>query len=1487
MRCGDADVISYTATASNAAGIGYSIFSSGGVGTAPTIDPVTGAVTYAADWRGTSVITASAAGCGTPTSASFTVNTVAVRAVDDADTGLIGEPIVIDVTENDLCGYNTASLSITDAPENGTVQIGIGGALTYLPNGSYLGADQFVYQICTGATPGSGTCSQATVSVTVLDDGENVCAAVNEPHTYYMPFPENIQHAKKALKSASSSSSHTTTSRSLITICTNNPNAIIYYDQWEDGYEATAGTKTQTSTLIWGDGNLTNGVAPGFDNDTLPEGAVITLDNTFTDRAAADTGLTTLATQYYDGRDKIYSNVALSIVKVTADGGISGTNPLFNLQSFKTNVVDVTKFGNLFVIPFGENIVGLNNPTITRTHAFNYVGLFVRASEDGTILTLDVKGDGTVMRTSPTLAEGQVWFYDGYEAVPGTPPAAYLGTPANKNGATDIKSGAILTSNNPVGVDMVFGDLYNFGTRNIALFPSKFYGSTYYSPVHDPSGTTNPTYAIFSNSLADAMTISWQNGSGENGTLVLPAKGYNSMRLSAQSGYKFSQANGKNFTAVTVVDVETAATSGAPTGTYDWAFNMIPEHQLSNFVGTAWAPGSSTGVGNYHPVWITAPQATTVYVKFDGKITGTTGYESTCGLRYDTAFSATALQALKIYNPSGDQTGMSVYTYDGTEIAGAWGAYPATGLTPAGAPALDVGYVLEPLCMNQIILANNDTDTTFPNIPVTVPVLNNDLGALDIGTVAITTPPSSGSVVINPDGTITYTPNIGYTGTEVFNYQVCNTSTPSRCDTAQVTIYINCVTQTGKHYITGRIFSDVDADGIFDGAEVGVAHAVNLYGDANGNSVLDVGEVLLQTVQADSIGAYIFERASSVGTTSYIVQLQSPLPANKTITAPDPATFYAVSLTGAGSSCNRDFGLAEQVFIAGFVWNDANGMTDNTVNGEPYSSPMYVVLVDTATGLVIGSQLVNPADGSYSFTAADGVQPNGDYILYLSETAPATGSSVGTTPVAGLPGDGWLSTGENIGAGSGNDGLANSVIQVSPGLTPAENVNFGIQQPPFAGEGFHNAYNPGGTVHVTVPPTSFSNTEGSSDANPGGVTSIRFTTFPEGATTVTIDGVDYDGSDPDDVAAFTSLIIPTNSNGEPVWVISVDPTDSDNTTVVFDFKSIDSAGAESSNDGIVTVNLTTPGITGTVFEDTDGATIIDGTATNGGSALFVNVLNAANEVVHVALVGVDCNGSPAVGAFCIQPGVLETGSYTLQLTENMGTVGDAAPSTSLGTWSSVGEGLADGGNDGTADGLFEIELGNSPIDDVRFGITDEPMPVTLLSFTAQKAGATSQLNWTTAMEQNNKGFFVQRSANGAVWAELEFVNSKAPQGNSNGQIDYLYFDKAPLNGKNFYRLKQVDIDGKFEYSTVRIVNFAQEQNINIYPNPTDNQLTVTGLQEGAAILVYDAVGRMVKQQKANAATANVDVQHLAEGDYQMRIISVSGVITTIKFAKLK
>lgn len=143
------------------------------------------------------------------------------------------------------------------------------------------------------------------------------------------------------------------------------------------------------------------------------------------------------------------------------------------------------------------------------------------------------------------------------------------------------------------------------------------------------------------------------------------------------------------------------------------------------------------------------------------------------------------------------------------------------------------------------------------------------------------------------------------------------------------------------------------------------------------------------------------------------------------------------------------------------------------------------------------------------------------------------------------------------------------------------------------------------------------------------------------------------------------------------------------------------------------------------------------------------------------------------------------------------------------------------------------------------------LPVELIDFTAQKESLSVALQWQTASEKNNDHFLLQRSVEGRAF---ETVGKIPGAGNSQNLKDYHFIDQEPGDGLNYYRLKQVDFDGHFEYSEVRSVrfDFVGEQ-ISVYPNPLDGELINVRFTSPAEwefdVELMDVNGTLLFQQK--------------------------------------
>jgi hypothetical protein len=192
-------------------------------------------------------------------------------------------------------------------------------------------------------------------------------------------------------------------------------------------------------------------------------------------------------------------------------------------------------------------------------------------------------------------------------------------------------------------------------------------------------------------------------------------------------------------------------------------------------------------------------------------------------------------------------------------------------------------------------------------------------------------------------------------------------------------------------------------------------------------------------------------------------------------------------------------------------------------------------------------------------------------------------------------------------------------------------------------------------------------------------------------------------------------------------------------------------------------------------------------------------------------------------------------------------------------------------------------------------ITFGALPVTLGNFSGIASGNSNKLSWVTHSEQKNKGFELQRSADGTSFTSLAFVATKAQSGTSNSALSYDFNDMKPLRGNNYYRLKQLDLDGKATYSKVVMLKGSSIKGglSVVYPNPTKNDLNMILSSKGndkATIYITNVSGKVVyksvKSIGAGDTKINVNASGFAAGVYTVKAIYASNNESAVsKFVK--
>jgi hypothetical protein len=176
-----------------------------------------------------------------------------------------------------------------------------------------------------------------------------------------------------------------------------------------------------------------------------------------------------------------------------------------------------------------------------------------------------------------------------------------------------------------------------------------------------------------------------------------------------------------------------------------------------------------------------------------------------------------------------------------------------------------------------------------------------------------------------------------------------------------------------------------------------------------------------------------------------------------------------------------------------------------------------------------------------------------------------------------------------------------------------------------------------------------------------------------------------------------------------------------------------------------------------------------------------------------------------------------------------------------------------------------------------FSTNSTPLPIELLDFRVRRQDKQVAIEWVTAREQNNHQFFIERSADGRNYEEIASVQGA---GNSSLLQNYLYTDANPLAGVNYYRLRQVDFDGKFEYSPVQSVRMGGAGTATLLPNPLQvgNALTLlydSNTETGLDIAVFNAMGQQLVQYQIEVQKGDnqlrIDLSQLTSGLYTLRI----------------
>lgn len=179
-----------------------------------------------------------------------------------------------------------------------------------------------------------------------------------------------------------------------------------------------------------------------------------------------------------------------------------------------------------------------------------------------------------------------------------------------------------------------------------------------------------------------------------------------------------------------------------------------------------------------------------------------------------------------------------------------------------------------------------------------------------------------------------------------------------------------------------------------------------------------------------------------------------------------------------------------------------------------------------------------------------------------------------------------------------------------------------------------------------------------------------------------------------------------------------------------------------------------------------------------------------------------------------------------------------------------------------------------------------PLQIALLDFSGKNNGATNELSWSTATEQDSKGFTIERSEDQRSWTAIGFEASKSLHGTSSDKLSYSFTDKAPHSGMEYYRLQQADGSGKMTYSkVVSVMSATTGTGINLYPNPAAQTVQLDGLTAGNIIRLYDFTGKTLRTVKAEGHSATISLSGLATNLYMIQVSDNGNILYTGKVSK--
>lgn len=200
------------------------------------------------------------------------------------------------------------------------------------------------------------------------------------------------------------------------------------------------------------------------------------------------------------------------------------------------------------------------------------------------------------------------------------------------------------------------------------------------------------------------------------------------------------------------------------------------------------------------------------------------------------------------------------------------------------------------------------------------------------------------------------------------------------------------------------------------------------------------------------------------------------------------------------------------------------------------------------------------------------------------------------------------------------------------------------------------------------------------------------------------------------------------------------------------------------------------------------------------------------------------------------------------------------------------------GNNSIPTGSGTVSVGGTCSDGNSAFCGVGPLPIKLISFSNSVVANGVAVDWVTSMEKDFDYFLLERAASTLNFTAIAQVEGK---GGLDMTASYSFLDISPNSGKNYYRLKSVDLDGTFTYSDVILAEWSSGNNVSIYPNPIQNRSFSIDLSDAVTspetLGVYESRGYLVFETALTSMRSTVDLpENIKSGVYVVKVTSSGG-----------